>query len=135
MGGAIAAATSGHDTIVSPTTHCYFDYPHTKKQAALFPGWMGVLPTEKVYSFEPMPEGLTAEQERHILGGEGNVWTEVAPQEEVNSRAYPRLTALAEVLWSPKGHRDWEDFSRRLQVHYQRLDIMDVDYFKPAPTK
>ncbi len=135
MGGAIAAATSGHDTIVSPTTHCYFDYPHTKKQAALFPGWMGVLPLEKVYSFEPMPEGLTAEQQRHILGGEGNIWTEVAPQEEVDSRAYPRRTALAEVLWSPKGHRNWEDFSRRLQMHYQRLDIMDVDYFKPRPTK
>jgi hexosaminidase len=135
MGGAISAATAGHDTIVSPTTHCYFDYPYSAKEAASFPSWMGVLPTEKVYSFEPMPEGLTPEQERHILGGEGNVWTEVAPQEEVDSRAYPRLTALAEVLWSPKGHRNWEDFSRRLQMHYQRLDIMDVDYFKPAPTK
>lgn len=137
MNGAIAAVESGHDTIVSPTSHCYFDYPHSAEQMVSdsFPDWMGVLPLKKVYSFEPVPEGLTAEQERHILGGEGNIWTEHAPQELVDSRAYPRLTALAEVLWSPKGHRDWEDFSRRLQVHYQRLDIMDVDYFKPTPTK
>jgi hexosaminidase len=99
------------------------------------PGWMSVLPLKKVYSFEPVPEGLTPEQQRHILGGEGNIWTEYSPQEVVDSRAYPRLVGLAEVLWSPKGHRDWEDFSRRLQVHYQRLDVMDVDYFKPTPAK
>jgi len=130
MQGAIAAATSGHDTVVSPTTHCYFDYPYTKKEAASFPGWMGILPTEKVYSFEPVPEALTAEQQRHILGGEGNIWTEFAPQEEVDSRAYPRLTALAEVLWSPKESRNWTDFSSRIKAHYKRLDILGVDYHK-----
>jgi hexosaminidase len=127
--GGIAAATSGHDAIMSPTTHCYFDYPHSKKEAESFPDWMGVLPTEKVYSFEPMPEGLSAEHQHHILGGEGNVWTEVAPQEEIDSRAYPRLTALAEVLWSPKQHRNWDDFSLRLKSHYKRLDILGVDYY------
>jgi len=130
MKGAIAAATSGHDTIVSPTTHCYFDYPHSKKEAASFPDWMGILPAEKVYSFEPVPEALTAEQQRHILGGEGNVWTETAPQEEIDSRAYPRLTALAEVLWSPKESRNWTDFSSRMQAHYKRFDILGVDYYK-----
>jgi len=129
MEGAVAAAQQGHDVIASPTSHCYFDYPHTKKQAASLPDWMGLLPTEKVYSFEPIPEGLTAEQQRHILGGEGNVWTEVAPQEEVDSRAYPRLTALAEALWSPKELRSWEDFSNRMQAHYKRFDILGVDYY------
>ena len=137
MEGAISAATSGHDTIVSPTTHCYFDYPHSREQmvSEASPGWMSVLPLKKVYSFEPVPEGLTPEQQRHILGGEGNIWTEYSPQEVVDSRAYPRLTGLAEVLWSPKECRDWENFSHRMQVHYQRLDVMDVDYFKPIPTK
>jgi hexosaminidase len=130
MEGAVAAATSGHDTIVSPTTHCYFDYPYSKKEAKAFPDWMGVLPTEKVYSFEPLPENLTPEQQRHILGGEGNVWTEFAPQEEIDSRAYPRLTALAEVLWSPKEARNWKDFSNRLKTHYKRLDTLGVDYHK-----
>ena len=129
MNGAIAAAKQGHDVIASPTSHCYFDYPYSKKQAASFPGWMGVLPTKKVYSFEPLPEGLTVQQQRHILGGEGNVWTEVAPQEEVESRAYPRLTALAEVLWSAKEGRRWKDFSARLDAHYKRLDVLGVDYY------
>jgi len=129
MEGAIAAATSGHDTIVSPITHCYFDYPHNEKEAKVFPNWMGVTSTEKVYSFEPLPEGLTLDQQRHILGGEGNIWTEVAPQEEVDARAYPRLTALAEVLWSPKELRNWDDFSNRLTHHYKRLDVLGVDYY------
>jgi hexosaminidase len=130
MKGAIAAAKQGHDVVSSPTSHCYFDYPHTKEQATSFPNWMSVLPTEKVYTFEPLPEGLTEAQQRHILGGEGNVWTEVAPQEEVDSRAYPRLTALAETLWSPKEHRNWDDFSNRLQSHYKRLDVLGVDYYR-----
>lgn len=128
--GAMAAATSGHDTILSPTGHCYFDYPYNPKQAASFPSWMGTLPTKKVYTFEPMPEALTREQQRHVLGGEGNMWTECAPQQEVDARVYPRLTALAETLWSPKELRNWADFSDRLKVHYQRLDVMGVDYFK-----
>jgi hexosaminidase len=128
--GAIAAATSGHDTILSPTSHCYFDYPYTPEQAKSFPSWMGMTSTKKVYSFEPVPEGLTAEQEKHILGGEGNMWTEVAPQEEIDSRVYPRLTALSETLWSPKEARDWEDFSTRMKAHYCRFDVMGVDYFK-----
>ncbi len=130
MKGAVAAAKQGHDVVASPTTHCYFDYPHSKEQAASFPYWMSVLPTEKVYTFEPLPEGLTAQQQRHILGGEGNVWTEVAPQEEIDSRAYPRLTALAETLWSPKELRNWDDFSSRLQSHYKRLDVLGVDYYR-----
>lgn len=130
MKGAIEASQQGHDVVASPTSHCYFDYPYTKQQAASFPNWMSVLPTEKVYTFEPLPEDLTPAQQRHILGGEGNIWTEVAPQEQVDSRAYPRLTALAETLWSPKELRNWDDFSDRLQSHYKRLDVLGVDYYK-----
>jgi len=130
--GAVAAAKSGHDTILSPTTHCYFDYPETKQELASYPDWMAVLPLEKVYSFEPVPEGLTAQQSKHILGGEGNVWTEFISQERVDSRAYPRLTALAEVLWSAKDGRNWKDFSGRLKTHYRRFDMMGADYSKQA---
>ncbi len=129
--GAVSAAKSGHDAIVSPTSHCYFDYPHCvqEKVSLSMPNWMRVLPLEKVYSFEPVPEGLTAGQKRHILGGEGNIWTEYAPQQEVESRVFPRMTALAEVLWSPKDKRNWQDFSERLNVHYQRFDNMGVNYY------
>ena len=128
--GAIAAATSGHDTILSPTSNCYLDYPYTSSQAVLLPSWMGLLPTKKVYSFEPMPEGLTAEQQKHIVGGEGNMWTECAPQEEIDLRVYPRLTALSETLWSPKELRDWDDFSCRLKSHFRRLETLGVNYFR-----
>ena len=130
--GAVSAAKSGHDAIVSPTSHCYFDYPHSdrEKNSLSMPNWMRVLPVEKVYSFEPVPEGLTAQQKRHILGGEGNIWTEFAPQQEVESRVYPRMTALAEVLWSPQNKRNWQDFAERLNVHYQRFDNMGVNYYR-----
>lgn len=130
INGAIAAATSGHDTILSPTSNCYLDYPHTTSQALLFPSWMGLLPTKKVYSFEPVPEELTVKQQKHILGGECNVWTECAPQEEVDLRVYPRLTAFSETLWSPKELRDWDDFSCRLKGHFRRLDTLGVNYFR-----
>ncbi len=123
MEGAIAAATSGHDTIVSPTSHCYLDYSHKR------------ISLEKIYSFEPIPEGLTGEQQRHILGGEGNMWTEYAPQEMVDFRVWPRLTGLAEVLWSPKNQRDWQDFSKRMKVHYKRFDVLGVNYYRPTVSK
>ena len=131
---AIAVAKQGHDVIASPYSHCYFDYPHSKEQmiSESLPSWMSVLPLKKVYSFEPVPEGLDPEQRQHILGGEGNVWTEIASQQTVDSWAYPRLTALAEVLWSPKDVRSWDDFQTRLKVHYKRFDILGVDYYSPA---
>lgn len=128
--GAIAAAKSGHDTILSPSTHCYFDYPETKKELASYPDWMAALPLKKVYSFEPVPEGLTAQQSKHILGGEGNVWTEFITQKNVDSKVWPRLTALAEVLWSAKDSRNWKDFSSRLKTHCRRFDMMSVNYYR-----
>lgn len=119
MKGAVAAARAGHDTIASPTSHCYFDYFHR------------TTPLEKVYSFEPIPRSLTEQQQRHILGGEGNVWTEHISQEHADSWVFPRLTALAEVLWSPKNLRDWEDFSARMAEQYRRFDEMGVNYYRP----
>jgi len=123
MEGAIAAARAGHDVIVSPTSHCYLDYTHS------------VTSLEKIYSFEPIPEKLTARQAKHILGGEGNMWTDRTGQELVDSWVFPRLTALAEVLWSQKNLRDWKDFSSRMQKHYERLDVMGVNFFRPIPTR
>jgi hexosaminidase len=128
MDGAIAAARAGHDVIVSPTSHCYLNFPQEPDPSA--PEWMGLIALEQIYSFEPTPPELTAEQARHVLGGEGNVWTEYAPQERVDYQAFPRLCALAEVLWSPKGQRDWDDFQERMTVHYRRLDALGVQYHK-----
>ncbi len=132
MKGAIAAATTGHDVVSSPTSHCYLDYPQMRDPS--MPGWMGVITLDRIYSFEPTPEELTPEQAKHVLGAEGNIWTERAPQELVDRRVYPRLCALSEVTWSPKEHRNWQDFTRRMRPHYGRLDAMDVTYFIPPPT-
>lgn len=131
MDGAVAAAKSGHDVISSPTSHCYLDYA----QAPLpgLPSSWGCVPLEVVYAFEPTPPELTPEQARHVLGLEGNIWTERAPQERVDTQVFPRLCALAEVGWSPKESRDWKDFQRRMETHYRRLDALGVAYFIPLP--
>ena len=131
MDGAVAAAANGHDVISSPTSHCYLDY--AQGRGVDEPHFMGFLPLERCYEFEPIPPQLSDEQARHVLGLEGNVWTEHAPPELVDRQAFPRLCALAEVAWSPKEGRDWDDFQRRLSVHYKRLDGLGVRYYVPPP--
>lgn len=119
--GAVAAARSGHDAIVSPTSHAYFDYP------------LSSIDLRKVYSFEPVPEELNPAEAIHIIGGECNMWTEHAPQHLVESRLYPRILAMAEVLWSPARARDPETFHRRVEEYYPRLDSLGVTYGFEAP--
>ena len=131
MRGAIAAATAGHDVISSPTSHCYLDYAQWR--APDEPTWMGFIDLKTCYSFEPTPAQLTPEQARHVLGLEGNIWTEHAPQQRVDWQVFPRLCALAEVGWSPKEKRDWKDFQSRMKTHYQRLDALGVTYFLAPP--
>ncbi|MFZ5519010.1 MAG: family 20 glycosylhydrolase [Candidatus Zhuqueibacterota bacterium] len=115
--GAIAAAKSGHDAIVSPTSHAYFDYPITTTDL------------RRVYSFEPIPPELTEEKSRrHILGGECNVWTERAPQPLVDQKVFPRLLAMSETLWSPAGGKEFREFHGRVRRHYNQLNFMGVDY-------
>jgi len=118
MEGAIAAVKSGHDTIVSPTSHCYLDYPHSTTSL------------KQCYSFEPIPEGLTAQQQERILGGEGNVWTEHITKQNFDAMVFGRLTGLSEVFWSAKHRRNWEDFSRRMDSQYERLSLMGVRYYR-----
>ena len=131
MQGARAAATSGHDVVSSPTTHCYLDY--AQAQVPGEPTNMGFLPLERVYEFEPTPAELSPEQARHVLGLEGNMWTEHAPQSRVDWQVFPRLCAIAEVGWSPKEARQWDDFAARMKTHCRRLDALGIKYFVPSP--
>ncbi len=119
--GGLAAARQGHDAIMTPSTHCYFDYYQGNQ--ALEPRAIGGFTTiRKVYTYEPIPPGLTAAEQKHILGAQGNVWTEyIETFERVQYMALPRLCALAEVLWSPEDRRSWEDFASRLPAHFSRL--------------
>ncbi len=132
MKGAIAAAQAGHDVISSPTSNCYLDY--AQADAPGEPVRMGRLSLEQCYAFEPTPASFTPDQAKHVLGLEGNMWTEHAPPSRVDWQVFPRLCALAEVAWSPEATRDWENFQTRLQTHYRRLDALGVAYFIPQPT-
>ncbi len=129
IGGGAEAAQAGHDAIMSPTTHCYFDYYQSADRNGEPHAIGGFIPLETVYGFEPVPAGLTLEQGLHILGGQANLWTEYIPStEHVEYMAYPRMIALAEVLWSPVESRSLGDFYRRLQVHLRRLAGLNVHY-------
>jgi len=126
--GGIAAAKQGHKVIMTPTSHCYLDYYQTNDgNEPLAIG--GYLPLEKVYSYEPVPEELTAQEARFILGAQGNVWTEYMPtSEQVEYMAFPRAIAIAELTWTPKERKNYVDFSARLARHFPRLDNFGLNY-------
>jgi hexosaminidase len=113
---AATAARLGHKVVVSPTSHVYFDYDTDKTDLA------------KVYSFDPVPDGLPPAATRRILGSECAMWTEHAPRDRIESMLYPRIVAFAERLWSPARRADFNDFRRRLDVHEKRLELMGVDF-------
>jgi hexosaminidase len=127
--GGIAAAKENHDVIMTPGSHCYLDHSQTKNEDSVTIG--GYLPLEKVYSYEPIPEELNAEQAKYILGAQGNVWTEyMSNPAKVEYMIFPRMMALSEVLWSPREKRNWKDFERRLPRIFERLDEQKINYSK-----
>ncbi|MBL7983070.1 MAG: family 20 glycosylhydrolase [Flavobacteriales bacterium] len=125
--GGIAAARSGHYAVMSPGSHCYFD--HYQGDPANEPlAFGGYTTVQKVYSYEPIPSELKPEEQKYILGAQGNVWTEyILTPEHVEYMAVPRMLALAEVLWTPKEKRDEADFLRRLTVEFSMLQEMKVN--------
>jgi hexosaminidase len=129
VGGAVEAATAGHDVVMSPLADCYFDHYQSLDQSKEPHAIGGYLPLKQVYAFEPMPTNLAAAYQDHILGAQANVWTEYMPNfKHVQYMVFPRLCALAEVDWSPKASRNWDDFSRRVRVDCQRLDQLGVNH-------
>ena len=125
--GGVAAATAGHDVVMTPTTHCYFDYYQAKVGQP--PAFKYFLPLEKVYEFEPIPAEIPAAQAHHVLGGGANLWSEFIPNYgHLQYMAYPRACALAETLWSPKERRNFIDFQARLKTHTKLLDARGVHY-------
>ncbi|MFK7806849.1 MAG: family 20 glycosylhydrolase [Saprospiraceae bacterium] len=128
MEGGIEAAKQKHNVIMTPTSHCYFDYYQSNSgDEPLAIG--GFLPLKKVYLFEPTPEELTEEEAKYILGAQGNVWTEyMKTSEKIEYMAFPRVIALAEVNWSPKDTREYINFTKRLGRHLPKLDRLNVNY-------
>jgi hexosaminidase len=127
--GGIAAAKQNHDVIMTPGKYVYLDHAQTKKEDSVTIG--GYLPLETVYNYEPIPAELTAEEGKHVLGAQANVWTEYMGNiPKVEYMIFPRLSALSEVLWSPKKQRDWKDFQKRLDTQYKRYIIWKANYSK-----
>ncbi len=138
IGGATEAARAGHDVVMSPTGYCYFDFYQSADHAAEPPAatWAPSLLLSRVYSFDPMPTNLPEEFQSHILGTQGNLWTEHVPNlKHAEYMIFPRECAIAEVGWSSKSSRDWDDFVRRLRVHAQRLDELGINYRHASITK
>lgn len=128
--GGIDAAKQNHDVIMTPTTYAYLDYAQRKPEDSLVIG--GFLPPDKVYGYNPIPAVLTPEQGKHILGGQGNLWTEyIGNDKKVEYMVFPRLTALSEVFWTPQSKRDFNDFQNRLQTQFKRFDLWGAHYYKP----
>jgi len=126
--GGIEAAEQGHDVIMCPTSHCYFDYYQANPdfEPVAIGGFTSL---KKVYSFNPLPDELDPAKAKHVLGAQGNVWTEyIGTAEHAEYMSIPRMTALAEVVWSSEEKRNWEDFQKRMQLQYKRFDYMDMNY-------
>ncbi len=113
--GGVTAAKAGHDVVMSPYSHCYFDYAYTS------------IDTERVYSYEPVPAELTGEEAGHVLGVQANFWSHLArTPPQVDVQLFPRLLALAEAAWSPKAGRDYARFRRGFKPQLERLSRMGV---------
>ena len=127
--GGIIAAQSGNNAIMTPTSHMYFDYYQAKTGEPLAIG--GLITLDKVYSYEPIPEGLDINEATKILGAQANVWTEyIKKPEMVEYMSVPRMTALSEIVWSKRKDRDIDEFRKRLNFFRYFLDKKDINYRK-----
>lgn len=126
--GAIQAAKEDHKVIMTPTSHCYFDYYQSASDSEpLAIG--GFLPLEKVYHFNPIPKELTEDEGKNILGAQGNLWTEyITNEKQAEYMLFPRMIAMSEVVWSKRDNKNYADFLKRLEHFLKRLDILDINY-------
>lgn len=128
--GGIKAAQHHHDVVMCPHTKYYLDYyqanPETEKLS------MGhLVPLREVYDYNPVPDTLTADEQKYIKGVQGCVWTEYMSNfKRVEYMAFPRACAISEAGWSPKEKKDWKGFTQRLEEHFKRLDVLGVNYCK-----
>jgi hexosaminidase len=128
--GGIEAAKMKHKVVMCPGSHCYFD--HYQGSPLTQPIAIGGFTTiQKVYSYEPIPEALNEAEQQFILGAQANLWTEyIADYNKLTFMALPRMSALAEVLWTKKELRDYADFQSRLLHQLKIWDKQSIKYSK-----
>jgi hexosaminidase len=129
--GGIDAAKAGHDVVMTPGSHTYFDHYQSRLWHREPLGIGGFTTVQKAYSYEPVPKELDAGEAIHVLGAQFQLWSEWLPEgRHVEYMTYPRGCASAEVFWSPPEGREWAEFSARLDKHLERLRVLDV-WFRP----
>jgi hexosaminidase len=127
--GGIKAARSGHDVVIAPYYPLYFDA--LQDDAQYEPKTIGYAPNpiSRVYFFEPIPQQLSEKEADHVLGCQGQAWTEwMFDQDRVEYMVYPRACALSEIAWTPPEQKDFADFFARLIHHVERLKLADVNF-------
>src|SRR2546425_565587 len=129
--GGIPAAEGGHDLGMTPTAETHFDFFQSQDAAREPLAIGGFLPLETVYGYEPIPPALDSLQARHVLGTQGQIWTEYQrTPKNVEFMVFPRLVALAEVAGTPREQKNPAGLKTRLSTHLARLDVLDVNYRK-----
>jgi hexosaminidase len=129
--GGIAAANAGHDVVMTPTQYTYLDHYQSQDTGKEPLAIGGYLPLERVYGYEPLPAAIAPDRAHHVLGTQGQLWSEyIATPEHCEYMAFPRLCALAEAAWRPSGRTDYAGFLERLRTHLVRLDGLGVNYRK-----
>jgi len=126
--GGVEAAKTGHFAVMTPGAYCYFDHyqgdPATEPNA-----FGGFTPLDKVYSYQPIPEELNADQSKYILGVQANLWTEyILDFKQVQYMIFPRLLALSEVGWGTSDPKNYKEFEGRVINEFKTLDKMGVNY-------
>eukprot|EP01134_Creolimax_fragrantissima_P008613 CFRG8613T1 len=128
----LRAARAGLDVINTHRRFTYFDQYQSEFKLREPKALGGYLPLERVYKFSPIPDELEEKFHHHILGGQGQLWSECIPTwAHLMYMAYPRTCALAERLWNTKTTTGYEDFKDRLRIHLQRLKSLGVNYRTP----
>ena len=130
--GGIAAAKQHHDVVMSPNSHLYFD--HYQAKASGEPLAIGGYTTiERVYSYDPTPTELNAEEAKYIKGVQANLWTEyISKTEKAEYMTMPRLAALSEVAWTQPSNKNWENFKWRMEDQYDRYAAQGINFAKSA---
>jgi hexosaminidase len=129
--GAITASSEGYDTVLAPDPDLYFDNWQSREPDEPSGRMKALVSLESVYRFDPMPGKVAEDRRHHVLGLQGNVWTEhIRTEERVAWMTFPRAAAVAEVGWSAPERRDWRGFLRRLAAgfgDYEKLGITPAD--------
>lgn len=126
--GGLSAAAAGHDVVMANKEYAYFDYYQSEPTTAEPLAIGGMIPTEKVYAYDPVPSVMPQNEHAYVLGAQGQLWTEyMNSMESVEYMGFPRLCALSEALWLDTSKKDYGGFLQRLIMHRKRLAALGVN--------